>query len=472
MAKKKPNTKPTPTTAPAEAAEPPAPPSEKIRVLSGVQPSGKLHLGNYFGAIKQHIEMAADPGFECYYFIANYHSLTTVKDRAALLGNTRDVAITYLSLGLDPKQTVFYRQSDVPEVTELAWLLATVTGMGLLERAHSYKDKVSKGLDASVGLFFYPVLMAADILAPQAHLVPVGQDQQQHVEMTRDMAQHFNTAFAPDAPVFTLPDARFNETPKVPGTTFDKGKIVVVTAHIKMAGAESSIDVPDFVAAARQIVQHAVETDGASTTEAIEAIFAALAEEKFPHVRFVSRDYRVSATMAAGNHRTEVRGDDVLEIEFAVGVPRDVFLTAHGKRIAAKMSKSYGNTIDIFAEGKPLKKTVMAIETDVRALEDPLPVEDDLVFTLYRLFATPAEQAELAEKYQAGGFGYGNAKKALLEKIDTYFAPFRDKRKQLEADPDYVEDVLRDGAKKARAIARQTLDAARAACGIPPLAAP
>ena len=166
-----------------------------MRVLSGVQPSGKLHLGNYFGAIQQHVQLQETPGNECYYFIADYHALTTTHDADAFRENVRDVAIAYLALGLDPEKTVFYRQSDLPEVQELAWMLASVTGMGLLERAHSYKDKVAKGLKPNVGLFTYPILMASDILIYDSNVVPVGKDQVQHLEMAQDMAASFNAAF-------------------------------------------------------------------------------------------------------------------------------------------------------------------------------------------------------------------------------------------------------------------------------------
>src|SRR5271166_4544696 len=175
------------------------------RILSGVQPSGKLHLGNYFGAVKQHIALQ-DEG-QCFYFIADYHALTTIQNAQVLRENTRDVALDYLALGLDPKKTVFFRQSDVPEVTELTWILATVTNMGLLERAVSYKEKIDKGIEASVGLFTYPILMAADILIVRSHLVPVGQDQVQHVEITRDIAGKFNRIYGD---VFPLPDHRLD----------------------------------------------------------------------------------------------------------------------------------------------------------------------------------------------------------------------------------------------------------------------
>ena len=177
--------------------------TDKKRILSGVQPTGKLHLGNYFGAVRQHIALQ-DEG-ECFYFIADYHSMTSLTDAEQRRANTLDVALDYLALGLDPKKATFFRQSDVPEVTELSWILATVTNMGLLERAVSYKEKVEKGIEASVGLFYYPVLMAADILIYRSHVVPVGKDQVQHIEMTRDMAAKFNQTFGE---VFPLPTYR------------------------------------------------------------------------------------------------------------------------------------------------------------------------------------------------------------------------------------------------------------------------
>jgi len=188
------------------------------RVLSGVQPSGELHLGNYFGAIQQQIALQEQFPGECYFFIADYHALTTVRDADELRRNVFDVAVTYLSLGLDLDKACLFRQSDVPEVTELAWLLACVTGMGLLERATSYKDKISRGLKASVGLFNYPILMAADILLYRGSLVPVGKDQIQHIEIAQDIATYFNEAFgSPDAPVLRRPEFRLSETPYVPG---------------------------------------------------------------------------------------------------------------------------------------------------------------------------------------------------------------------------------------------------------------
>src|SRR5262245_54437366 len=335
------------------------------RFLSGVQPSGKLHLGNYFGAVKQHIALQ-DEG-ECFYFIADYHALTTLEEaadrRAKVLGveqrdlpatlreNTLDVALDYLALGLDPAKVAFYRQSDLPEVAELAWILGTVTSMGLLERAVSYKDKVESGLRAMVGLFYYPVLMAADILIVRSDFVPVGQDQVQHIEMTRDMAGRFNQTYGE---VFPLPLPRLDVGAKVPGT------------------------------------------DG------------------------------------------------------------------------QKMSKSYGNTIDLFAEGKPLQRTVMAIKTDSTPLGEPLNPDTCNVFALYSLFATLQEKEELAKRYRSGKIGYGDAKKLLLEKINTALAPARERRRKLAADPDYVEDVLRTGAHKAREEARRTMELVRSAVGMKP----
>ncbi len=321
--------------------------ARRPRILSGVQPSGKLHLGNYFGAIQQHIALQ-DEG-ECFFFIADFHALTTIQDRGALRENVRAVALDYLALGLDPEKAAFFRQSDVPEVTELAWILSTVTGMGLLERAHSYKDKLARGIPATVGLFNYPVLMAADILIYRSHLVPVGQDQIQHIEMTRDMAGYFNQTFKR---VFPLPEARLERAVVVPGT------------------------------------------DG------------------------------------------------------------------------KKMSKSYGNTIDIFAEGAALKNAVMKIVTDSTPVDSPKNPEKDNVFALYALLATATETEELAARYRAGGLGYGDAKKLLIEQIDRRFAPARAKRRELEQQPERVEAALRSGAERAGAVARETMRRVREAVGL------
>jgi tryptophanyl-tRNA synthetase len=317
------------------------------RILSGVQPTGKLHLGNYFGAIKQHIALQNEA--LCFYFIADYHALTTIRDPQALRQNVRDAALDYLALGLDADRAIFFRQSDVPEVTELAWILATVTNMGLLERAVSYKEKIDKGIEASVGLFTYPVLMAADILLYRSHLVPVGKDQVQHLEMTQDMAGRFNRAFGE---IFPIPNYRLDKEAKVPGT------------------------------------------DG------------------------------------------------------------------------QKMSKSYGNTIDIFAEGKALKKTVMGIVTDSKAVADPKDPERCNVFALYSLFATDEEKASLAARYRTGGMGYAEAKGLLLDKINAHFEPARQRRKELDSDAGYVDEVLGKGAQRARQHAQETMTLVREAVGL------
>ncbi len=329
----------------------PAAPTEarRPRILSGVQPSGKLHLGNYFGAIKQHIALQ-DEG-DCFYFIADYHSLTTVHSAETLSANVRDVALDYLALGLDPTKVAFFRQSDVPEVNELAWMLSCVTNMGLLERAHSFKDKVARGIEATVGLFYYPVLMAADILIYRSHMVPVGEDQVQHLEITADMAGKFNRAFGT---VFPIPTHRLDKGSKVPG----------------------------------------------------------------------------------------VNGQ--------------------------KMSKSAGNTIEIFAEGKALRSTVMRIVTDSKTEQDPKDPDTCTVFALYSLFATEEEKAALAARYRAGGMGYGAAKQMLFDKIDAYFAPARERRKALAANPAVVEEVLTQGAKRARSVAQVTMRMVRQAVGMGP----
>jgi tryptophanyl-tRNA synthetase len=327
-----------------------SPPGTTVRrFLSGVQPSGKLHLGNYFGAVKQHIALQ-DEG-DAFYFIADYHALTTIQDPRQLRENTRDVAMDYLALGLDPAKCVFFRQSDVPQVTELSWILSTVTNKGLMERAVSYKEKVDKGIDASVGLFTYPILMAADILIYRSHCVPVGKDQVQHIEMTQDIAGRFNRAYAD---VFPIPTYRLDTYSKVPGT------------------------------------------DG------------------------------------------------------------------------QKMSKSYGNTIDIFAEGKPLEKVVKGIVTDSKTVAEPKDPQTCNVFALYGLFASEEDKQLLAARYRQGGMGYGEAKKLLLEKIESNFADARQKRKGLQERPHYVEDVLRAGAAKASSEAETTMALVREAVGFLP----
>ncbi len=319
-----------------------------MRVLSGIQPSGKLHLGNYFGMMKPALELQ-ETG-DAFLFIADYHALTSVSDPDVLRQATRDVALDFLACGLNTVKTVFYRQSDVPEIQELTWLLSIVTPMGLLERCHSYKDKVVRGLLASHGLFSYPVLMAADILGIQSDVVPVGQDQKQHVEVTRDIAIKFNQKFGD---VFKIPEPAIRRTVAVvPGV------------------------------------------DG------------------------------------------------------------------------QKMSKSYHNTIDLFGSAADTKKAVMRIVTDSKTVEDKKDPERCHVFALYRLFVTEAEAGAMAERYRAGGLGYGEVKKALCERLQAYFEPYRKQRDELQRDPERVNQVLRDGAVRARVEILKTLKAARRAVGL------
>ncbi|MBP5320205.1 MAG: tryptophan--tRNA ligase [Kiritimatiellae bacterium] len=319
-----------------------------MRILTGVQPSGKLHIGNYFGAMKPIISFQ-DKG-ESFVFIANYHALTTVHNREQLLADTLDVGLDFLACGLDPERTVFFRQSDVPEVQELAWLLSILTPMGLLERCHSYKDKLAKGMSATHGLFSYPVLMAADILLYQSDLVPVGKDQKQHLEVTRDLAIKFNNEFGE---VFRIPEPYIpEEVAVVPGV------------------------------------------DG------------------------------------------------------------------------QKMSKSYGNTIELFGNQKETKARIMRIVTDCKALEDPKDPATCNVFALYKLFASPEQRAEMEANYRGGNYGYGTAKKALYELFMQTFEPFRARREELVKNLDYVEEVFRKGAERARAAASVTLTKARCAVGL------
>src|SRR5213596_624217 len=300
-----------------------------MRILSGIQPSGALHLGNYFGMMKPAIELQ-DQG-EAFYFIANYHSMTSLSDAAARRTNTLDVALDFLACGLDPKKAVFFRQSDVPEVTELAWMLTTVTPMGLLERCTSYKDKVTKGISPNHGLFAYPVLMAADILIYDSNVVPVGQDQKQHVEMTRDIAIKFNEQYGE---TFVIPEPQIRAgVAKVPGI------------------------------------------DG------------------------------------------------------------------------EKMSKSYGNAIEIFGDEKAVRKKIMGIKMDSRTPQEPKPDADqNLAIRLLKLVATPETAKDYEDKLRAGGLGYGDLKKALFEQYWNYFAAARARRAELAANLDHVHAVLVEGA--------------------------
>ena len=319
------------------------------RILSGIQPSGALHLGNYFGMMQPAV--ALQERGEAYYFIADYHALTSVQKPARLREYTHGVALDFLACGLDPARACFFRQSDVPEVTELAWILSTVTPMGLLERGHSFKDKTARGLAASHGLFAYPVLMAADILLYDSDLVPVGKDQKQHLEMTRDIAVKMNELYGENT--LRLPEPVIQEnTAVVPGL------------------------------------------DG------------------------------------------------------------------------QKMSKSYGNTIEIFLEEKALRKKVMGLKTDSTPVELPKPTEDSTILVLYRLVASSADAEKMAADFRTGGYGYGDFKNRLFAAIWEYFAPMRARRTELLADPGYVERVLADGAARARTVAEATLARVRQAVGL------
>ncbi|MFA5820869.1 MAG: tryptophan--tRNA ligase [Candidatus Gracilibacteria bacterium] len=318
------------------------------RVLSGVQPSGRVHLGNYLGAIRQHIEMQKD--FECFLFIADLHALTTIKSAEQMRTLTHELAVTYLALGLDPKKTVFFRHSDLSELTELCWIFDCITTMPFLERAHAWKDALAKKKkEITIGLFNYPVLMAADILIYQPDLIPVGQDQKQHVEIARDIGQNFNKIFGE---VFKIP------------APYIKKEVAVVPG-----------------------------TDG------------------------------------------------------------------------QKMSKSYGNTIDIFADEATLKKQVMGIVTDSTPLEKPKDTKTCNVFKLYELLATEKEIKSLAAKYKKGGFGYGDAKKLLLAKILSHFGPARSHFAELLPQKDYIRQILKDGATRAKIVAGATLAQAKEKVG-------
>ena len=322
-----------------------------MRILSGVQPSGKLHIGNYFGAIRQFLSLQDDPQNECYYFLADLHALTTIGSGDELRRNSLSLATDFLALGLDPERSILYRQSDIPEVTELAWMLSNVTPMGLLQRAHSYKDKVAKGIAANHGLFAYPVLMAADILIVHADKVPVGKDQKQHLEITRDLAASFNQAYGAEA--LRLPEGIIlPEVAVVPGV------------------------------------------DG------------------------------------------------------------------------QKMSKSYGNTLDIFAPENELKKRVMSLVTDSTPVAEPKPTKGSTLHALLKLFTPKAEWSETKKKFTEGGTGYGDLKKMLLARLLDTFRAARERRTELEKNPDAVREVLRRGREKAMPAITQVMDDCRKACGL------
>ena len=319
-----------------------------MRSLSGIQPSGILHIGNYFGAIKQFVDF--QDKYEGFYFLANYHALTSSPDGETLKKNTINALLDYLALGLNPEKSVIFLQSDVPEHTELGWILANVTPMGLLERAHSYKDKTAKGIKPNVGLFTYPVLMAADILMYEPDIVPVGKDQKQHLEITRDIAIKFNETYGKE--VFKLPQEK--------------------------------------------IVENLAVVPG-------------------------------------------IDGD--------------------------KMSKSYGNVINMFIPKKEIKKQIMSIVTDSTPLEEPKNPDNNIT-KLYALFSTEAEVEEMRQKFLAGNYGYGHGKNELFDKFMDYFTPFREKREQLEKNMDYVYAILKDGALKARSVASKKMEEVRSVAGL------
>lgn len=319
-----------------------------MRVLSGIQPTGRPHWGNYFGAIRQYIALqSADQAF---YFIANLHALTTIHDPQQLAALTHDIAADLLALGLDPAQATLFVQSEVPEISELCWLLMTVTPLGLLERCHAFKDKKAKGLPADAGLFTYPVLQAADILGYDSDTVPVGEDQVQHIEVCRDLAGSFNHRYGE---VFVMPKAK------------------VLDASARVPGLDGE-----------------------------------------------------------------------------------------------KMSKSYGNTLDLFEDPKAQRKKIMRIPTDSRPMEEPKDPELDVLYQLFSLVADDAARAEMAATYRRGGFGYGDVKKALADAAEAYFGPARQRRAEYAARPADVRDVLDAGAKKAREKAQAVLERAKTACGL------
>ena len=319
-----------------------------MRILSGIQPSGVLHIGNYFGMMRPAIDLQKEG--ETFYFIADYHALTSLRDPKALRENSRRVALDFLACGLDPETAALFRQSDVPQTTELAWILSTVTPVSRLELAHSYKDKIARGMPANAGLFTYPVLMAADILIYDSDAVPVGKDQKQHIEITRDIATRINETYGQ---VFKLPEPRIHAaTEVVPGL------------------------------------------DG------------------------------------------------------------------------QKMSKSYGNNIDIFGDEKETRKRVMSIVTDSTPVEAPKDPEKSTIMQLYSLFASKDEVAGMREQFKKGGTGYGDFKKQLFEKLWEYFAPMRKRREEIQSDKGYIDNVLAKGAERANAIADQVMARVRKAVGL------
>lgn len=322
---------------------------EKLVIVSGIQPSGNLHLGNFFGAVQQFIHFI-EQGHECYYFLANYHALTSIRDRNRLLELTRSTAADYLALGLDPSRCSIYLQSDLPEVCELQWILTTVTPMGLLERCHAYKDKVQQGIPADHGLFSYPVLMAADILIVRANRVPVGQDQRQHIEVTRDIAQYFNNSYGE---LLTIPEPYIPETvATIPG------------------------------------------------------------------------------------------------------------------RDGQKMSKSYNNTIELFAPDDELRQQIFSIVTDSASVAEPKDPERSILYSILKLFCDAPASEYWEDRFRSGGLSYREVKQAIFDLFVKRFGPAREKRRQLEKEPEFVDEVLRKGAEQARRIALPLVRQVRDAVGI------
>ena len=319
----------------------------KKRILSGAQPSGQLHIGNYFGMIERMIQFQNESDLFC--FVANYHSMTSINDKVKLEENTREAFIDLLALGIDPDQSTFWVQSHVPEVTELAWILSNFASVGLMQRSTSYKDKIANGLKPNMGLFSYPILMASDILLFQSEIVPVGKDQKQHLEMTRDIAIKFNNSFGE---IFTIPEIEI-----------DKGNEVVI------------------------------------------------------------------------------------------GVDNQ------------KMSKSYNNTIPIFADNDTIKNQVMNIVTDSAGLNEPKD-KDTPLFKIYSLFLNDESKKELAERYDTPGLKYMDIKNELIETIISFFELQRSKREQLLANPDEVNQKMILGQNKAKKIAQKTLQEVKSATGL------
>jgi len=319
-----------------------------MRILSGIQPSGSLHIGNYFGMMKPMIAYQEEN--ELYCFIVNYHAMTSVTEGEQLALGTMEAALDFLALGLDPDRAIFWVQSDVPEVTELTWILNNVTPVGLLLRSHSYKDKIAQGITPSHGLLSYPVLMAADILLYQSQKVPVGQDQQQHLEIARDIAIKFNHLFGE---TFVIPEAEIN--PNIPTVLGLDGR---------------------------------------------------------------------------------------------------------------KMSKSYDNTIEIFAEEEVLQRKIASIVTDSSPVAAPKDPDKCNLYAIVSLFLTEGEKAELADRYRRGGLKYSDVKKELFSLIWDFFAEAREKRERLRSDPAQIRDILKAGAEKARGKALPTLEMVRKKVGL------